>query len=337
VLIRDNNAAFPGKKTMRRSDYDVSDTVRTTDTGAVGDEVLRLYTELYDGRPGRALRNAFGDVSRYYNGLDADFCACDTSYHDIQHVLDVTLTMARLLDGYERSRRNGTPPLPPDVFAMGVVAALYHDFGYLRRRKDRTHHNGAEYTQTHVARGAKFLMHHLPDIGLARHARAASQIVHFTGYERAVEAIRVSDPLLRRVGHMLGTADILAQMSDRCYLEKCRDRLYPEFVAGGIARRLLPNGRTETLFASGDDLVWKTPSFYKGALYRIEVKLGRAYKYADYHFRGQNPYLDEIQRTVQYAERMAKASPREVLRRSPPWTLVSRGPAPTAPGSQTVQ
>jgi len=67
---------------------------------------------------------------------------------------------------------------------------------------------------------------------LKRYATAASQLVHFTGYERKVDAIRLVDPLLRRVGEMLGTADIIAQMSDRCYLEKCRDRLYPEFVTG---------------------------------------------------------------------------------------------------------
>ena len=54
--------------------------------------------------------------------------------------------------------------------------------------------------------------------------------MHYTGYERPAETIRIDDTLLRRVGQMLGTADILAQMSDRCYLEKCRDRLYPEFV-----------------------------------------------------------------------------------------------------------
>jgi hypothetical protein len=41
--------------------------------------------------------------------------------------------------------------------------------------------------------------------------------------------------MFRRLGNMLGTADIIAQMADRCYLEKCRDRLFPEFVAGGLA------------------------------------------------------------------------------------------------------
>ena len=39
------------------------------------------------------------------------------------------------------------------------------------------------------------------------------------------------------IGHILGTADLNAKMSDRCYLEKCLDRLYPKFVLDGLAAR----------------------------------------------------------------------------------------------------
>ena len=45
----------------------------------------------------------------------------------------------------------------------------------------------------------------------------------------------MKDPRDIKLGHLLGTADMIAQMADRCYLEKCRDRLYPEFVLGGVA------------------------------------------------------------------------------------------------------
>src|SRR4030095_9601415 len=106
---------------------------------------------------------------------------------------------------------------------------------------------------------------------------AAATLVHFTGYERPVERIRLGDDTLRRVGLMLGTADIIAQMADRCYLEKCRDRLYPEFVLGRIPA-----------FASAEDLVMKTPRFYEGACKRLDEKLGRSYEYAARHFGGVN-------------------------------------------------
>ncbi len=309
---------------MRRNDFDVTDRVRTTDAAAVGAEVVRLFRGLYDGRaPARsraAVRRAFADITRLYRGEHPDYLPCDTEYHDIQHVLDVTLAMARLMDGYERSR-NGSPALPAAVFALGVVTALFHDFGYLRRRSDRRHRFGAEYTLHHVSRGSRYLRRYLPRLGMRRYAGAGSRLVHYTGYERPAETIRVGDTLLRRIGHMLGTADIIAQMADRCYLEKCRDRLYPEFVLGGLAKRKLPGGGTQVMFTSGDDLVRKTPGFYMNAAKRLDLQLARAYEYAERHFRGQNLYVEEMQKNVRYAQAVANTPSTEMLRRAPPHTL----------------
>jgi hypothetical protein len=306
---------------MRRSDHDVTDSIRTTDPFAVREEVARIYLDLYGGRSPQLLRRLFADLVRFYGGRDPGYHACDTGYHDIQHVLDVTLATARMMDGYERSRRNGTPPLPPEMFVLGIIAALYHDFGYLRRRNDFKHRYGAEYTLTHVSRGAKFLRQHLGRIGLGRLGRLAGGLLHYTGYERAVESIRVSDPLLRRLGDILGTADIIAQMSDRCYLEKCRDRLYPEFVLGGIAQRRLPDGSVQARYRSGSELVRMTPSFYKTATRRLDVTLARAYRYAEYHFGGQNVYFEEIDKSIRHAQSLPDECADDALRRSPPWTL----------------
>ncbi|MGE5824869.1 MAG: HD domain-containing protein [Bacteroidota bacterium] len=306
---------------MRRSDHDVTNLVQTTAPAAVRDEIMRLFRGLYEDAPGRLLQRAFQDVERLYQGEDAEYYACDTSYHDIQHVLDVTLAMGRLMDGYQRSRRNGTPALPPELFVLGVLSALFHDFGYLRRRSDRRHRYGAEYTLTHVARGATYLRRYMRRQGTGRLAEIAAKLLHYTGYERRAESIRIGDTLLRRVGHMLGTADIIAQMADRCYLEKCRDRLYPEFVIGGVGQRSLISAQTHVLVASGEELVRQTPSFYHTALKRLDVQLARAYEYASFHFGGQNLYLEEMQKNVRYAKLLDGGDSSEMLRRSPPDTL----------------
>lgn len=214
------------------------------------------------------------------------------------------------MDGYERARRGGEP-LSATFYALGVTCALFHDVGYLRRRGDRRHRNGAEYLLTHVSRGAAFLHDYLRGTGLARYANAAAALVHFTGRERPPEAIRLDHSLLRRIGQMLGTADILAQMSDRCYLEKCRDRLYPELVAGGAAR-----GR----FRSGEELVRATPGLFIGATKRMDLHLARAHEYAERHFGGQNLYLEEIYKNVRHARVVADAGLSGLLRRAPPVT-----------------
>jgi hypothetical protein len=303
---------------FRRSDFDVTNRVNTTEPGSVMAEVIRIYRSLYPRGRLRPLRRVFRDITALYRGEHPDYDKCDTEYHDIQHVLDVSLAMARLLDGYERARGDG-PALGDRLFVFGIVCALFHDAGYLRRRGDRKHRRGAEYTRIHVTRGGRLLREYLPTIGLDEFVAAAPAVLHFTGYERPVKTIRLSDPLLRLLGSLLGSADILAQMSDRCYLEKCRDRLYPEFVAGGIDRRKTAKGE-EVLFSSADDLLRKTPGFFRSASQRLDYDLGGAWKFAAPHFGGQNLYMDALRRNINFAETVQEA-PSKFLKRVAPITI----------------
>jgi hypothetical protein len=196
---------------------------------------------------------------------------------------------------------------------------LFHDIGYLRHRHDTRHQNGAAYTLRHVSRGGRFLEDYMRELGMADLAPVASRIIHFTGYEMAVTEIDVPDPTFRRLGNMLGSADILAQMADRCYLEKCHDRLYPEFVAGGLADPGADPKAATTRFTSAEDLMRKTPGFYAVASHRLKELLGGAYAYASAHFGGQNLYLDEVDKNIQHAQRVAaEKDVRALLRRVPP-------------------
>jgi hypothetical protein len=302
---------------FRRSEFDVSNRINTTDPVCVKLEVARIHRTLYPRAHASGLLQAFDDIVRLYRGEYPGYSACDTEYHDLQHILEVTLAMARLLDGYERVRGEA-PAIGERHFQLGVICALFHDCGYIRKRNDKKHLNGAEYTTTHVSRGARFLKEYLPTIGMAEFASVAGSILHFTGYERPVATIQVPDPIYKLVGSLLGSADIIGQMSDRCYLEKCRDRLYPEFVAGGITRKRTDNGEM-VVFASPEDLVRKTPSFYQNASRRLDADLGGCYQYAKAHFGGHNLYMDAVQQNVRFAERISSGAT-VTLRRQPPST-----------------
>src|SRR6185436_15164685 len=110
---------------VRRNDYDVTNSVNTTDAMDVSDVVSRLYQDLYQRDAPASLLRAFEDFRRLYRGEKPGYHECDTDYHDIQHVLDVTLAMARMMDGYVRTtitRRS----LNERLFQFGVVAALHH-------------------------------------------------------------------------------------------------------------------------------------------------------------------------------------------------------------------
>ncbi|MEO5692853.1 MAG: HD domain-containing protein [Usitatibacter sp.] len=303
---------------FRRSDFDVTNRINTTDPVCVKLEVTRIFGALYGRSQAPVLIRAFDDMVRLYRGEYPGYARCDTEYHDIQHVLDVTLAMARLLDGYERSRGDG-PAMNERLYQLGVICALFHDCGYIRKSNDTRHHNGAEYTATHVSRGGKFLKDYLPALEMQEFAEAAGLILHFTGYERPVESIRLADPMFRLLGSLLGSADIIAQMSDRCYLEKCRDRLFPEFVAGGITRKSTDNGEV-VVFASPEDLLKKTPSFYSNASKRLDGELGGAYRYAQSHFGGPDHYMDALKQNIRFAERISHTG-QITLRRVPPDTL----------------
>lgn len=306
--------------TEHNNEFDVAQTVKTTDPDAVNAEVDRIFLELYPDSKTESLDKAFRDATAMYRGDFTGFHACDTSYHDIQHVLDVTLAMARMIDGYERTRI-GAERIDERLFKLGVVTALFHDIGYLRKLDDKPVANGAAFTMVHVSRGAEFLRQYLPKLGMPEQADIAASLIHFTGYERQVGSIEVPGLIYRLLGNLLGSADIIAQMADRCYLEKCRDRLYPEFVDAGIARRRDADGKEIIVYASGEDLVRKTPAFYVGATHRLENDLARGYHYAEPHFRGQNLYLEELAKNIAFAKEISSDPELLALRRQPPDTI----------------
>ena len=304
---------------FRRNNFDVANTVNVTNHAIVGDAVETLFLDLFPGSDSSILRNAFDHISQLYRGMDPHFAPCDTGYHDLQHILDVTLASARLMDGHERSHKSGDG-LGAELFVFGILVALFHDSGYLRKRGSEDERKGAEFTLVHVSRSAELLKNYMNEVGLGKMAEIAAQVVHFTGYEVPVERIHVP-PEYRAVGNLVASADILAQMSDRCYLEKCYDRLYTEFVLAGIAKSHDSQGNEKVLFSSPQDLVIKTPGFYKSAKKRLDETLQGAYRFVERHFNGQNLYLEEVEKNIQFAEYLIEHDADiGMLQRTPPRT-----------------
>lgn len=303
----------------RRGDFDVVNQINTTDYTEVRDHVSNLYVSTYGASESVfKLVTAFNDFASLFEGKYFGFRACDTLYHDMQHTLDVTLTMARLLNGYER--HNPHNQLGAERFLLGIVIALFHDSGYIRTNQDQYAKNGAVYTLTHVTRSGEFLKAYLPSLGMGKQAKLAAMLVHFTGYELEIEDIVVKNEYDKVIGQLLGTADLIAQMSDRCYLEKCRDRLYPEFVTCGLAGN--QSIRDTPIFKSPEDLLVKTPAFYRNSVSRrLSSNFSSAFNYVDIHFEGENPYMEYIVRNIQHLEDLNASGDYTKLQRHPPPTL----------------
>lgn len=308
----------------RRNDYDVTNTVQVTSPAAVRDAVHELYAATFPGKSFDKLWLAFYDFERLFTGRYPGYLGCDTTYHDMQHTLDMTLALARLIAGYEKSA-DDHERLGAERAVVAIITSLFHDSGYIRHKeRDREFENGAEFTLQHVSRSADFLRRYLPAAGLARHAAVSSMIVHFTGYEVDLDEIELDDPRDAICGHLLGTADLMAQMADRCYLEKCRDRLYKEFVLGGVAFENAAAGDYVVRYESGTDLLRKTPTFYQQVTRdRLQNKFNRAYRYVEVLFDGQNPYIDAIKKNIGHLVRVLKSNDWRLLRRNPPFSISS--------------
>lgn len=306
----------------RRNDYDVTDTVQVSNPAAVRDAVNALFSKTFPGASFDKLWLAFYDFERLFTGRYPGYKGCDTTYHDVQHTLDMTLALTRLVAGYERSVEPAER-LGPRRAQMAIITSLFHDAGYIRHNeRDKDFSNGAQFTLYHVSRSADFLRRYLPELGLARDVAVSSMIVHFTGYELDLDKIELDDPRDIICGHLIGTADLMAQMADRCYLEKCRDRLYKEFVVGGVAVEHSEPGEYKVRYKSGKDLLEKTPIFYQEVMRdRLHRKFNRAYRYIEVLYDGQNPYIDAISSNINHLVRIIQSGNWSLLRRDPPYFL----------------
>ena len=311
----------------RRNDYDVTNTVQVSSTPAVTRAVEELFRAEWPGQPFQPIAAALETFDALFTGRLPGYNGVDTVYHDRQHTLDVVLAMARLMVGYERTAEPDAR-LGFDRAAMGLVTAVFHDAGYIREVGDPIK-NGAEYTRSHVTRSARFLTRFMPTIGMSDWVPVATRIVHFTGYEIPYAQIEVADPRDRKIGHLLGTADLIAQMSDRCYLEKCRDRLYPEFVLAGVATGRTAEGDIHVRYGSGLDLLRQTPYFVAMVIRdRLDGEFGGAYHCVEPLFDGQNPYMLTIRQHLAYLQQILKTENWPLLRRNPPCFTHDPNPLP---------
>lgn len=302
----------------RRSNFDITDSVQLTHADHVRHAVHEIFHDLFKQYNESAVTQAFDDFERLFEGDYPNYLPCDTLYHDKQHTLDVTLALARLISGHERSSAKDKR-IGAQRAVIAIITALYHDSGYIRQESDHEHFNGAEFSQSHVSRGADFLKRYMHKINLGEYAQLSARLVQYSGYDIPPDTIHLPDEQWRMSGYLLGTADIISQMADRCYLEKCRDRLYPEFVLGGLAVEVDSQGNETTLYHSGEDLLKKTPAFFANGIEdRLNKALKQTYLYEKAHFDGEPVYINELGRNQAFLKKVLEKNNFNLIKREAP-------------------
>jgi len=265
--------------------------VSTADPAAVERAVQSAYLELYPKADPGFVSRVFGWALECFAGGCPGYQAVDTRYHDVEHTLQGTLCMARLLRGRHLARAQ--PVLSHHVFQLGIVAILFHDSGYLKHENDHEG-SGAKYTLIHVDRSADFAAELLGRKGYPKADIAAIQsMIRCTGVNASICRIPFPGLEERIAGCALATADYLGQMAAPDYIEKL-PVLYNEFAE---AARFSGETRLIAGFADAADLIRKTPAFWeKFVKPRLESEFMGLYKFLnDPYPDGPNEYLEAIE------------------------------------------
>jgi hypothetical protein len=274
---------------------------------AVSKEVLEILKLISSGFNLIAVSNVFNAVHRVYNGKNTGYRACNTDYHDFHHVCDVFLAMTRLSHGAVIDKVT----FSERQVVLGLIAAIMHDVGYIQEASDRQG-TGAKYFASHVQRSMDFLSRHGSEYGLSlKEIVAVQDIIRCTDLAVDISTIRFPDSQTELLGKMLGTADLLAQLADRLYLEKLLF-LYYEYKEGGVGD-----------YQSELDVLKNAVGFYDLFQERLKTQLDAVDRFMISHFTARwninkNLYHEEIERQKNYLQKILQipdADPRDFLRR----------------------
>lgn len=257
----------------------------------VESQVHSIYRGLFPKGDAAFVPRALAWAGQCFTGGFADYQAIDARYHDFEHTLQGTLCLARLLHG--RHAAGAQPLVPQRAFELALLAILFHDTGYLKKRGDSAG-TGAKYTVVHVARSADLAEGFLAAHGLAPgDIRAVRNMIRCTGVNADLTAIPFQSDLERLLGCAVGTADLLGQMAAPDYVEKL-PALYEEFAEA--VRHDRANAGRLAEYRSAADLARATPAFWDHYVRpKIEREFGGLQVFLnDPYPDGPNPYLQCI-------------------------------------------
>jgi hypothetical protein len=278
--------------------------VDTRDIAETHHAVVDLYLASFPRGRTQVIDDAFGWAKAAFAGQYADYQPNDAKYHDLEHTLQGTLCLARLLRGYKEA--GAEPALTQRSFELGIIAILLHDTGYLKKRDDTTG-TGAKYTLTHVTRSAEFAANLLMEKGFnPQEIKCIQNMIRCTGVNANLSAIPFQCDLERVAGFALGTADLLGQMAAEDYIDKL-GILYQEFEESNRYNNRPPG---PGVFTSLDDLRRKTPLFWeKYVIPKINNDFLGLYRYlARPYPDGPNEYIDRIRANIERLERQLSAT-----------------------------
>ena len=256
-------------------------------------EILSLCVAAWPTIDLSAFKESYQHVTDFFRGESPDFNKNILPYHNLRHTRIVTLATARLFHGLHLS---GTQIFAAAV-EKGLLCALFHDTGMLELRMERHPFIDKKNTITHERRSAQLMRTYIGVIGLPiYYSLECEDIINHTNLAIKPNVISCSNES-KLIGQVVGSADIIAQMADRYYLE-CLSSLFYEMQKDN-----------KTQFSTLQEMMSNTTEFYELIKDRLQNQLGGVYHSLQHHFKktlqvDRNVYMDQIDANIDYLNKI---------------------------------
>lgn len=254
------------------------------------DEILFLAESIDPSIDLQAIQEVHNDLAAFFSGSHPDFQKNNLPYHNLRHTQMVALATTRLFHGLHCKR----VPVSADMLRKGLLAAYFHDTGMLLEEGDPAD-SGTQYIAGHETRSILFLKNYITEKGLTDEiARDCAIIINYTKLNSDPATFEYHTGEVQLVGQVVGSADILAQMADRYYLESL-PLLYHEQEEGGINRH-----------RSAVELMEHTANFYQDVVRkRLVTTFSNTSTAMRTHFRerysiDRDLYVENIGKNIAY-------------------------------------
>ncbi len=279
------------------------------------DKILFLAEKVCPSIDLGMIREVHNDLIYFFSGSCPDFQKNTLPYHNLRHSQMVVLAAARLFHGLHCKHVH----ISPETLFKGLLAAYFHDTGMLLQEGDQTH-SGTGYMAKHEERSILFLHKYAVKKGFKEDiSKDCATIIHYTDLESDPATFDYHTNEIQLAGQVIGSADILAQMADRYYLE-CLPLLFNEQETGGINQH-----------KSAQELMEHTEKFYHSVvLKRLATTFSNTSEAMRTHFRemykiDRNLYIENIDKNINYLKKIISKSNgveslEKHLKRTPPTT-----------------
>jgi hypothetical protein len=278
------------------------------------DEILHLAKIIQPDVNLALIAEMHDRIQGIFLGNDPEFKESTTEYHDLRHTCAVVLATMRMLHGLTLNGHS----FSANGVEQAAISSYFHDTGLLITRCDSTAH-GASYTKTHEQRSILFMQKYLKGFDKdLTFINDCADIIACTSLRLIPDELSFTSEEVELIGCVVGSADILAQMADRYYLEQLPE-LFKEKRVGGVNQ-----------YPSVEELMLHTKMFYRqNVVTRLEESFRGVSNVMRGHFRerwdiDRDLYRENISKNIEYLKKIIINCDVELdciqayLRRTPP-------------------